>query len=134
VESQRHIVSLHRFVDALRAAPRGRPVELAHTESGRHSMRPWFEDQQALLHWYRSEFLRGLQSTSFSDYTPGEPLVDVAMPDGPLVAAASFALDQDMDTAAARLRIDGITAQLHTPLSAGSLLGGDLGPDQAQEE
>jgi hypothetical protein len=134
MQPERHIVSLHRIVDALRSIPGCRAVELAHTESGRHTILAWFEDWQGLLRWYRSDFHRRLQATYFPDYTPGEPLADVATPDGPLVAAASLTLDPAMDPAAEMLRIDDLTVEVYTPLSADSLLGANLGPGQAQPD
>jgi hypothetical protein len=120
---EKHFVAVHQIFEALRAIPGCQGVELAHSESGRHSILAWFEDKEALANWYFSDFHKNLQRTYFPAETPGPFLSGVAYRGGPIVAVASFGLDEDMDPAAPMLSLRDITVDLFSPLSADTLLG-----------
>ncbi|MGH2625790.1 MAG: hypothetical protein ACRDHY_03970 [Anaerolineales bacterium] len=121
-----HFVAVHEIFDALRCIPGCLGVELAHSESGRHSILAWFEDKDALVRRYFSSFHKNLQRTYFPDETPGEPLAHVAYPGGPIITIASFTLAHEMDPASLMLSLKEITVDLFSPLSADTLLGTGL--------
>jgi heme-degrading monooxygenase HmoA len=118
-----HFVAVHQIFEVLRAIPGCRGVELAHSESGRHSILAWFEDKEALANWYYSDFHKNLQRTYYPEEIPGPLLANVPYRGGPIIAIASFGLDEKMDPAAPMLAIRDITVDLFSPLSADTLLG-----------
>lgn len=128
MSSTTRFVAVHQIFDALRSIPGCLGVELAHSESGRHSILAWFEDKDALVRWYYSSFHKNLQSTYFPEETPGEPLAQVPYPGRPIIAIASFTLAHEMDPASPMLSLKEITVELFSPLSADTLLGTSLGP------
>lgn len=131
MSTEPHFVAVHQIFDALRSIPGCLGVELAHSESGRHSILAWFEDKDALVRWYYSSFHKNLQRTYFPEETPGEPLAHVPYPGGPIVATASFTLTHEMDPASPMLSLQEITVDLFSPLSADTLLGTALDPTRS---
>ena len=77
MSSETHFVAVHQIFDALRFIPGCLGVELAHSESGRHSILAWFKDKETLVRGYDSPFHKHLQKTYFPEETPGEPLANV---------------------------------------------------------
>jgi len=80
MSSETHFVAVHQIFDALRSIPGCLGVELAHSESDRHSILAWFEDKEAPVRWYDNPFHKDLQKTYFPEETPGEPLAPCPLP------------------------------------------------------
>lgn len=119
---------LGNLVDGLKSTPGCLGVEVAKTGSGKEIIFAWFENKQAVLRWYYSDFHQQLQKTFFPDITPREPLPDIADDSGPIMAIASLTLSDQSQFAKSTLPISQIAIEIYQPVTGGLFLGSRFAP------
>ena len=116
-------------VGALRVAPGCLGVETGQTTSGRQVIFAWFEGKKALVDWYHSDAHQKAMRAVFPDETfDREPLADLAVDSGPILAIVSVKFADGPATQGARRRISSIGIELYGPLPGGVAVGGRFAP------
>lgn len=123
---------LGNLVEEVRTIPGCLGVEVAKTESGKEVIFAWFENKQAVLRWYYSDFHQQLQKTFFPDITPRPPLQDVAEDSGPIMAIASLTISDQSQFAEASLPISQISIEIYQPVTGGLFLGSRFAPREVK--
>src|SRR5258708_10321813 len=112
------------LVEAAQASPGCLGVKLGRTGDGTNVIFAWFENKQALVAWYKSDFHQWAMKTSFPNQNfDREPLPDVAENSGQILALVTLKL-ADKAAPGSPVPIDTIGIELYTPLPDGVAVGG----------
>jgi hypothetical protein len=120
------------LVEAAQASPGCLGVKLGRTDNGTNVIFAWFENKQALVRWYKSDFHQWAMKTVFpSQDFNREPLPDVPENSGQILALVTLKL------AATQLQgspvpIETIGIELYTPLPDGVAVGGRFAPQSVK--
>jgi len=124
-----------QLIKAVLASPGVLGVELGQTTKGKRVIFAWFENKQALVDWYKSDFhQRGVKWAFPNQKFDREPLPDMPENSGQILALVTLKFaDKSMSGAAApsvasRRPIESIGIELYTPLPGGVAVGGRFAP------
>ena len=116
------------LVEAAQASPGCLGVKLGRTSDGTNVIFAWFENKQALVAWYKSDFHQWAMKTSFPNQNfDREPLPDVPENSGQILALVTLKLT-DKAVPGSPIPIDTIGIELYTPLPDGVVVGGRFAP------
>jgi len=120
------------LVEAVQASPGSLGVKLGRTQDGTNVVFAWFENKQALVTWYKSDFHQWAMKTAFPNRTfDREPVPDVPESAGPILAIVTLKL-ADAPLPGSPIPIETIGIELYTPLPNGIALGGRLAPQSVK--
>jgi hypothetical protein len=124
-----------QLIKAILASPGVLGVELGQTAKGRSVIFAWFENKNALVDWYQSDFHeRGVKWAFPNLKSVREPLPDLPENSGQILALVTLKFeDKPMSGTAApsvasRPPIESIGIELYTPLPGGVAVGGRFAP------
>jgi uncharacterized membrane protein len=117
------------LVAGLKATPGVLGVDTAQTSSGKQVIFAWFENKQAVLHWFYSE----THQTAMRMFAPGgqsdrAPLAHIKDDSGPILAIASLTLVQTPQVPGVNMPVSQIAIELYAPLPGGLAAGGTFAP------
>jgi hypothetical protein len=116
------------LVEAAKASPGCLGVETGRTDNGTRVIFAWFENKQALVAWYKSDFHQWAMKTAFPNQNFNrEPLPDVPEDSGQILALVTLKLS-DAPLPGSPVPIDRIGIELYTPLPDGVAVGGRFAP------
>jgi hypothetical protein len=116
------------LVEAAEASPGCLGVKLGQTENGTNVIFAWFENKQALVAWYKSDFHQWAMKTAFPNQNFNrEPLPDVPENSGQILALVTLKL-ADKALPGSPIPIERIGIELYTPLPDGVAVGGQFAP------
>lgn len=117
------------LIKAAKESPGCLGVETGRTTSGTLVIFAWFENKKAIVDWYGSDFHQRAMKSAFPNLTVArEPLPDVPIDSGFILALVTLKLSNAQPTAAAPLPIQSIGIELYTPLPNGVAVGGRFAP------
>ena len=120
------------LVEAVQASPGSLGVKLGRTQDGTAVVFAWFENKQALVTWYKSDFHQWAMKTAFPNRTfDREPVPDVPESTGPILALVTLKL-ANAPLSGSPIPIETIGIELYTPLPNGIALGGRLAPQSVK--
>jgi len=120
------------LVEAAQASPGCLGVKLGRTENGTNVIFAWFENKQALVAWYKSDFHQWAMKTAFPNQTFNrEPLPDVPESSGQILALVTLKL-ADAPVPGSPVPIERIGIELYTPLPDGVAVGGQFAPQSVR--
>jgi len=120
------------LVEAAQASPGCLGVKLGRTGDGTNVIFAWFENKQALVAWYKSDFHQWAMKTSFPNQNfDREPLPDVPENSGQILALVTLKL-ADKAVPGSPIPIDTIGIELYTPLPDGVVVGGRFAPQSVK--
>jgi hypothetical protein len=118
------------LIKAVKASPGSLGIETGRTDSGAQVIFAWFENKQALVAWYKSDFHQGAMKAAFPNQTFNrEPLPDLSENSGPILALVTLRRSDAAPTAAMPVPIATIGIELYTPLPGGVAVGGRFAPE-----
>jgi hypothetical protein len=124
-----------QLIKEVLASPGVLGIELGQTTKGRRVIFAWFENKQALVNWYQSDFHeRGVKWAFPNLKSVREPLPDLPENSGQILALVTLKFaDKPMSGAtasrvASRPPIESIGIELYTPLPGGVAVGGRFAP------
>lgn len=120
------------LVEAVKSTPGCLGVEVARTGSGKEVIFAWFENKQAVLRWYYSDFHQQLQKTFFPEVKPRPPLPDVVDDSGPIMAIASLTISEQAQFGESTLPISQISIEIYQPVTGGLFLGSRFAPREVK--
>ena len=116
------------LVEAAQASPGCLGVKLGRAADGTNLVFAWFENKQALVTWYKSDFHQSVMKTAFPNRSVNrEPVPDVPENSGPILALVTLKLG-DAALPGSPIPIGTIGIELYTPLPNGVALGGRFAP------
>jgi Antibiotic biosynthesis monooxygenase len=116
------------LVEAAQASPGCLGVKLGQTEDGTGVIFAWFENKQALVAWYKSDFHQWAMKTAFPNQEFNrEPLPDVPENSGQILALVTLK-QGDTPLQGSTIPIVTIGIELYTPLPDGVAVGGRFAP------
>ena len=120
------------LVEAAQASPGCLGVKLGRTENGTNVIFAWFENKQALVKWYKSDFHQWAMKTAFPNQNFNrEPLPDVPENSGAILALVTLKL-ADALLPGSPVPIETIGIELYTPLPDGVAVGGRFAPQSVR--
>jgi len=120
------------LVAAAQASPGCLGVRLGRTDNGTNVIFAWFENKQALVTWYKSDFHQWAMKTAFPNQNFNrEPLPDVPENSGQILALVTLKL-ADKALPGSQIAIDRIGIELYTPLPNGVAVGGRFAPQSVK--
>ena len=120
------------LVEAAQASPGCLGVKLGRTSDGTNLIFAWFENKQALVAWYKSDFHQWAMKTAFPNQNFNrEPLPDVPENSGQILALVTLKL-ADKALPGSPLPIETIGIELYTPLPDGVAVGGRFAPQSVK--
>jgi Antibiotic biosynthesis monooxygenase len=120
------------LVDAAQASPGCLGVKLGRTDDGTGVIFAWFENKQALVKWYKSDFHQWAMKTAFpnQDFNR-EPLPDVPENSGQILALVTLK-QAATPLQGSSIPIETIGIELYTPLPDGVAVGGRFAPQSVR--
>ena len=120
------------LVEAAQASPGCLGVKLGQTEDGTNVIFAWFENKQALVAWYKSDFHQWAMKTAFpnQDFNR-EPLPDVPENSGQILALVTLK-QADAPLPGSPVPIATIGIELYAPLPDGVAVGGRFAPQSVK--
>jgi hypothetical protein len=116
------------LVEAAKASPGCLGVKIGRTDNGTAVIFAWFENKQALVAWYKSDFHQWAMKTTFPNQNFNrEPLPDVPENSGQILALVTLKL-ADTPFPGSPVPIETIGIELYTPLPDGVAVGGRFAP------
>jgi len=116
------------LVEAAQVSPGFLGVKLGRTGDGTNVIFAWFENKQALVAWYKSDFHQWAMKTAFPNQNFNrEPLPDVPENSGQILALVTLKL-ADKALPGSPVPIETIGIELYTPLPDGVAVGGRFAP------
>jgi len=120
------------LVEAAEASPGCLGVKLGRTSDGTNVIFAWFENKQALVTWYKSDFHQTAIKTAFPNLNVNrEPLPDVPENSGYILALVTLKL-ADAALPGSPAPFETIGVELYTPLPDGVVAGGRLAPQSVK--
>ncbi len=120
------------LVEAAQASPGCLGVKLGRTDNGTNVIFAWFENKQALVAWYKSDFHQWVMKTAFPNQNFNrEPLPDVPENSGQILALVTLKL-ADTALQGSPVPIETIGIELYTPLPDGVAVGGRFAPQSVR--
>jgi hypothetical protein len=120
------------LIEAAKASPGCLGVEIGRTDNGTRVIFAWFEDKQALVAWYKSDFHQWAMKTVFPNQNFNrEPLPDVPENSGQILALVTLRL-ADTALPGSPVPIETIGIELYTPLPDGVAVGGRFAPQSVR--
>jgi hypothetical protein len=120
------------LVEAAQASPGCLGVKLGRTGDGTNVIFAWFENKQALVAWYKSDFHQWVMKAAFPNQNFNrEPLPDVPENSGQILALVTLKL-ADKAVPGSPIPIDTIGIELYTPLPDGVAVGGQFAPQSVR--
>ncbi len=120
------------LVEAAEASPGCLGVKLGRTGDGTNVIFAWFENKQALVAWYKSDFHQWAMKTAFPNQNFNrEPLPDVPENSGQILALVTLKL-ADKALPGSPIPIERIGIELYTPLPDGVAVGGQFAPQSVR--
>jgi len=120
------------LVQAAEASPGCLGVKLGRTDNGTNVIFAWFENKQALVTWYKSDFHQWAMKTAFPNQNFNrEPLPDVPENSGQILALVTLKL-ADAVVPGSPVPIERIGIELYTPLPDGVAVGGQFAPQSVR--
>jgi hypothetical protein len=120
------------LVEAAKASPGCLGVQLGRTENGTRVIFAWFENKQALVAWYKSDFHQWAMKTTFPNQNFNrEPLPDVSENSGQILALVTLKLAESA-LPGSPVPIERIGIELYTPLPDGVAVGGRFAPQSVR--
>jgi len=120
------------LAEAAQASPGCLGVRLGRTADGTNVVFAWFENKQALVAWYKSDFHQWAMKTAFPNQSFNrEPLPDVHENSGQILALVTLKL-AGAPLPGAPVRIATIGIELYTPLPDGVAVGGRFAPQSVR--
>src|SRR5215831_19662367 len=120
------------LVEAAEASPGCLGVKIGRTDNGTNVIFAWFENKQALVSWYKSDFHQWAMKTAFPNQSFNrEPLPDVPENSGQILALVTLKL-AGAPLPGSPVPIETIGIELYTPLPNGIALGGRLAPQSVK--
>ena len=116
------------LAEAAKASPGCLGIQTGRTANGTNVIFAWFENKQALVTWYKSDFHQWAMKTAFPNQSFNrEPLPDVADNSGQILALVTLKL-ADTPLEGSPIPIETIGIELYTPLPDGVGVGGRFAP------
>lgn len=120
------------LVEAAQASPGCLGVKLGRTENGTNVIFAWFENKQALVTWYKSDFHQWAMKTAFPNQTfSREPLPDLPDNSGQILALVTLK-QADTPLPGSPVPIETIGIELYAPLPDGVAVGGRFAPQSVR--
>ncbi len=120
------------LVEAAQASPGCLGVKLSRTGDGTNVIFAWFENKQALVNWYKSDFHQWAMKTAFPNQNfDREPLPDVPENSGQILALVTLKL-ANAALPGSPVPIETIGIELYTPLPDGVAVGGRFAPQSVK--
>jgi hypothetical protein len=120
------------LVEAAQASPGCLGVKLGRTEDGTNVIFAWFQNKQALVAWYKSDFHQWAMKTAFPNQSFNrEPLPDVPEDSGQILALVTLK-QASTPLPGSPLPIETIGIELYTPLPDGVAVGGRFAPQSVK--
>jgi hypothetical protein len=116
------------LVEAAQASPGCLGVKLGRTSDGTAVVFAWFENKQALVTWYKSDFHQSAMKTAMPNQTFNrEPVPDIPENTGAILALVTLKL-ADAPVPGLNIPIQTIGIELYTPLPDGVAVGARFAP------
>jgi len=120
------------LVEAAKGSPGCLGVQIGRTDNGTRVIFAWFENKQALVAWYKSDFHQWAMKTAFPNQNFNrEPLPDVPENSGQILALVTLKL-ADRVLPGSPVPIETIGIELYTPLPDGVAVGGQFAPQSVR--
>jgi len=120
------------LVEAAQASPGCLGVKVGRTEDGTNVIFAWFQNKQALVAWYKSDFHQWAMKTAFPNQSFNrEPLPDVPEDSGQILALVTLK-QANTSLPGSPLPIETIGIELYTPLPDGVAVGGRFAPQSVK--
>jgi hypothetical protein len=118
------------LVGGLKATPGCLGVDTAKFSGGKNTIFAWFENREAVLHWYYKDVHQAAMATFFPGHKPERKPLEGIPEDytGPILAIAAITFASPEEQQKTGRPFSQISIELYAPLKGGLAINGTLAP------